>query len=317
MSVLIAAARNDENNNIGGGKKGDQTGHEVESYAWTDRSGDGWNVLRYKNPDIRSRAVEMAKQIVNNPLIGYSQWTHGSLERAGREVNWDFSAINSPVDTDCCDMQRTIAIANGIKVGSCYTATQVKTFMATNQFELLTGAKYAHTDRYLIAGDVGCMPPGVQGHTWIAIEDGDLAGNFSETTYVVNCNSLRQRSAPSLDSETIQYLPRNAAFNVVSYVENKEEDILWAQGEYEGIYGYCSMKYLVPAVELPILTTIKPTWLRSEPIVNLQSRIVVIPQGQTFHGTGRKFLDKDSRVWYEVIYNTIRGWVSYKYLSIK
>ena len=122
MTIVIGAARQDENNYIGGGKKGDQTGHEVESYAWTDRPGDGWNILRYKDPAKRENAARMLQQIIDNPNFGYSQWTHGALEKAGRAVNWDFSKVTTPVDTDCCDLQRTLAIANGIVDGQFQAA---------------------------------------------------------------------------------------------------------------------------------------------------------------------------------------------------
>lgn len=318
MSILIAAARQDEKGGIGGGQRGDQTGHEVESYFWNDRPGDGWNILRYKDPEKRKNAVKMMKQIIANPNVGYSQWTHNALIKAGRAVNWDFSKIDYPVDTDCCDLQRTLAVANGIEVGSCYTATQERVFMATGEFELLTGVKYAHTDRYLLAGDIGVMPPGIQGHTWMAIEDGDLAETFTESTYVVNCNCLIQRAEPSLNGKVLQYLPRNAAINVISYAEDKENGILWAQGEYKGVFGYCSTKYLVPAVQLPEFTTLKSTWLRSEPDAsNNANRIVVIPPKQTFPGTGGKATASNGRVWHEVIYNTMKGWVSSLYITEK
>ena len=313
MAILIGAARQDENNYIGGGKKGDQTGHEVESYLWTDRPGDGWTILRYKDPKKRANAVKMLRQIIDNPYFGYSQWTHGALERAGRAVNWDFSKIDTPVDTDCCDLQRTLAIANGIKVGACYTATQVRVFMATGEFDLLTGEKYAHTDRYLLAGDIGAMPPGVQGHTWSALEDGCMSDHVTDSLYVVESNALRQRSGPGVDFPTIQYLPNGAVINVISYAEAKDGK-LWAQGEYNGIFGYCSTKYLTPQRALPTLRTFKSTYLRRG-VGTKADIILAIPPMQTFVGTGITDQASDGREWYEVIYNGTRGWVSSKYVE--
>lgn len=314
MAIVIGAARQDENNYIGGGKKGDQTGHEVESYAWTDRPGDGWNILRYKDPVKRENAARMLQQIIDNPNFGYSQWTHGALEKAGRAVNWDFSKVTTPVDTDCCDLQRTLAIANGIKVGSCYTATQVKVFMATGAFDLLTGEKYAHTDRYLLRGDIGAMPPWVQGHTWMALEDGGMSDYTTDTVYVVNSNALCQRSGPGTEYKVVQYLPRNAALNAISYAE-AEDGSLWAQGEYNGVFGYCSFKYLIPQRALPRIKTIKSTYLRDG--VGKQANIILaIPPLQVFAGTGKKGLASDGRVWYEAIYNGVRGWVSSRYTEL-
>ena len=314
MSVLIGAARQDERNGIGGGQPGDQTTHEVEAYEWTDRPGDGWNVLRYKDPEKRKKAVEYAKQIINNPHYGYSQWTHGAIEKAAKAKNWRFDLVETDCDTDCCDMQRTIAHALGVNVGSCYTATQVKTFMATGAFDLLTGPQYAHTDLYLEAGDVGCMPPGVQGHTWIALEDGPLAHADMDLLFVVDANCIRQREEPSLDSATLQYLPRDAVFCAESF--KLVDDQLWAYGEYKGIMGYCSMKYLTPCYSYPELTTEKASWIRTGPGTEYPT-IIVIPAAQTFYGTGSTGVAKDGRIWYESIYNSIKGWVSSRYLSVK
>lgn len=312
--ILIGAARQDENGYYGGGKKGDQTTHEVESYPWTDRNGDGWNVLRYKDPEKRKKAVEYAWQIIRNENIGYSQWTHGSLEKAARAKNWRFDKIDTPVDTDCCDMQRTIAIALGVNVGSCYTATQVKTFMATGAFDLLTGSQYAHSDQFLKAGDVGCMPPGVQGHTWIALEDGPLAGGDVDQLLVVDANCIRQREEPNLDSKTLQYVPRDAVFHALLF--KLVDETLWAYGEYKNVLGWCSMKYMTPAQAFPELHTERATWLRSGPGTGY-STIVAIPPEQTFYGTGNAHAANDGRLWYEALYNTFKGWVSSKYLTVK
>lgn len=312
--TLIGAARHDERGKDFGGQPGDQTTHEVEAYDWSDRPGDGWNILRYKDPEKRKEAVRMAWEIINNPHVGYSQHLHGSLERAAKAKNWHFDEIDTDCDTDCCDMQRTIAHALGVNVGSCYTATQVKTFMATGAFDLLTGPQYAHTDLYLQAGDVGCMPPGVQGHTWIALEDGALAHEDMDLLFVVDANCIRQRKEPYLDSETLQFLPRDAVFFAESFKLVDEQ--LWAYGEHKGIFGYCSMKYLTPCYSYPELYTNKSSWLRTGPGTEYDT-IVAIPAFQTFFGTGNTGVAKDGRIWYEAIYNNIKGWVSSKYLTVK
>lgn len=314
MSVLIGAARIDERGKDYGGQDGDQTGHEVESYPWTDRDGDGWNVLRFLDPTLRAKAVEMAWQIINNPYIGYNQWRHGSMLKEARKVNYRFDQITTPCSTDCCQMIVAILEALGIVVASCYTPTQEKVFMTSGAFELLTGPNYAHTDNYLMAGDIGCMPPGVQGHTWIALEDGPLAHSFTETMYVVNSYSLRQRSGPGTEYDTLQCLPRNATLSVISFAEDSD-GMLWAQGEYKGIYGYCSTKYLTPAVTLPTLTTTGKSRLRNGAGTSFDT-IAWIPVNQTFTGTGVTDTAKDGRIWYEAIYNGVRGWVSSRYLSV-
>lgn len=315
MSVLIGAARQDERGKDYGGQIGDQTGHEVEAYPWTDRPGDGWNVLRYKDPEKRKKAVELAWQIINNPLVGYSQYLHGSLEKRAKEKGWRFDLIEQGCDTDCCDMQRTIAHALGVNVGSCYTATQEKVFMATGAFDLLTGPQYAHTDQYLMAGDIGCMPPGVQGHTWIALEDGPLAKADVDLLFVVDANCIRQRSTPEIrDDNTVQFIPRNATFCAESF--KLVDDTLWAFGEYKGIQGFCSMKYLTPCQAFPELYTDGQTWLRKGPGTKYDG-IVVIPRYQTFYGTGNAQPASDGRIWYEAIYNSLEGWVSSRYLTVK
>lgn len=316
MSIIIGAARQDENEYIGGGNPGDQTGHEVETYPWTDRQGDGWYILRLKDPAKRKKAVKMLLDIVANPNIGYSQWTHGQLEKAGKEVNWDFSKIPKRVDTDCCDLQRTIAIALGIMVKSCYTANQVKVFMNTGEYELLTGSKYAHTDSYLLAGDVGCMPYNVQGHTWMSTEDGPFATTPTETTYIVICNALCLREYPDKESRVLHYLRKNDTFETVSFTTD-ESGTVWAQGVHDGIVGYASMKYLTPAVKLPLLYTVKASWLRSSADASKKdNKIVVIPKDIQFAGTGARTKAPDGREWFEAMYNGLRGWVSSRYLKV-
>ena len=314
MSILIGAARIDERGKDYGGQAGDQTGHEVEAYLWTDRGEDGWNVLRYRDKALRGRAVEMMWQIIQNPHIGYSQTKHGSLEKAAKEVDWRFDRITRDVDTDCCDLQRTIAHALGVDVGSCYTATQVNVFMATGAFEIITGPKVAHTDNYLLAGDIGCMPPGVKGHTWMALENGPMAQNDTEMLYVVTSYGLNERTGPGTKYPIIQALHRDDAFNVTSYAK-AEDGGEWAYGEAKGRFGFCSMRYLVPAVQLPTLTTFRQSWLR-EGVGTKAKKICVIPAQQTFSGTGITEIAADGRLWYEAIYNGLRGWISSRYLTV-
>lgn len=308
--MIIGAARLAENGDIIGGKAGDQTGHEVEKYEWSD-SPDGWVILRAKDPAKREKLAVAMEQACANDNIGYGQDHNQTLFREAEKVDFDISKVDVPCWTDCCRLERVTAWSAGIKVDDCYTATQVNTWKRTGEFDVLTGAKYAHTDKYLLRGDVGCMPPGKKGHTWTALENGSLAEVTDGVTYEVNTRAIWFRSTPTADAENkIGTLKRGERVVATTITENG-----WVHCEHDGKWGYASLKYLKPVeIEKPVfMITTENTRIRREPSLTAET-IEWLGKGEYVKLTGEKKVTA-LRTWYHCEHDGHTGWISDRYLK--
>lgn len=309
--MIIGAARLAENGDIIGGKAGDQTGHEVERYKWTDRPGDGWVILRAKDPAKREKLAKAMEAACDNENIGYGQDHNQTLYREAEKVDFDIEKVNVPCWTDCCRLERVTARSAGIKVDDCYTATQVKTWEKTGEFEVLTGEKYAHTDKYLLRGDVGCMPPGQQGHTWTALEDGALANITDAVMYEVTGNAIWIRSTPNADAENKLGTVKKGERITATTITNDG----WVQCEYKGKWGYASLKYLKPVeVDKPVfMMATEATRVRQEP--NLTAHTVAYVKKYELVKLTGESVKTLLRTWYKCEYNGKTGWISDRYLK--
>lgn len=148
-NVYQVAAHVGENGKRGGGKRGDQTGKEVNINSITDRR--KYQVFRYPDSKVARTIAFYMGDVANNENVGYAQYAQQegdgereTLEQEIRKVNYDPSALNTPCNTDCSAfvsnaIRATFAKANIPKnVPTMYTGEMQKDLLSLG-FEKVQG----------------------------------------------------------------------------------------------------------------------------------------------------------------------------------
>lgn len=306
--ILVGSARHDEFGGIGYGnqvKPGDQTGHECETQEWYKHE-LGWVAIVAKSEAARDKIAQDMEYICANPCIGYSQPHDQSLYKVAKPLGFNCSLVTTDCETDCAKAVRVCCLFAGIDCPDFYTGNELSVLNSTGAFDIYTEPQYCDSPDYNPRGTIYVTRQ--QGHTVVQLTDGKYA--HTQASYTTSGN-VWQRTGPGTEYPTIQVVPVNTPFNVLSYAE-ADDGGTWAQGEYKGKFGYVSCKYLRPAVTMPQLVTTGNLNLRAK--ASLLGRIEgVIPKGATVRATGAttKVL---GTTWHEVIYNGKKGWASGKYL---
>lgn len=317
--VIVGSARHDEFGGIGYGanvQPGDQTGHECETQDWYLHD-QGWVCIRPKSEAVAECIAHNMESICANENIGYSQPHDQTLYKVSKPLGFDASKVTTPCETDCARAERVNIAYAGVQTDNqvlidCpdfYTGNLVAVLQRTGQFDILTEDKYTTVPDYLKRGDLLCTK--TQGHVVTVLSDGDYA--HTEPSYTTTGN-VWQRTGPGTDYDKIQVVPKNTAFDVVSYAE-ADDGMTWAQGFYKGICGYVSGKYLRPGITMPRLEATGNLYMRKGAGV-LFGKVCVIPKGAVVRATGAKKLSLGT-TWYEVIYDGLQGWASGKYLQAR
>lgn len=175
MAIKIAHASISEKGTTNG-VKGDQTGKEVCIRDWYNF---GYKyVLRCKDPIIRARMVQNAKDGCNNANIGYGQNDRNTLHTLLVANGYNFKTVGR-CNTDCSAYLTAVAIGAGVKSleytsNAPTTGTMVSAFQRTGLFEVHTEKELLNTDANLMAGDILVKP---YSHVVMALEDGKNISN--------------------------------------------------------------------------------------------------------------------------------------------
>lgn len=166
----------DENGRATGGNAGDQTGKEVCTRSWYDKS---WAfMLRYPDRQIAESAADIAVKLANSPLVGYDQNQRNTLYRELKRLDFDVDAyLRQGVKTecDCSSFVYTCYCCLVPHMRSDETAPRtgnMKTKYPVWGFGVFTDNKYIKEGEYLLKGDILVRP---NGHTVMAIENGTKA----------------------------------------------------------------------------------------------------------------------------------------------
>ena len=174
MEVRIGHASGDERGKASGGKAGDQTGKEVCIRSWYSK---GWKVLlRAKDPAVRKRIAQACIAACKNDNTGYDQGGRNTLLVEAQKVDWDFSEIDTPNESDCSSLATACVQAAGVDVwdgGNAHTTrTLQQALLATGGFDALKDEKYLTGTDYLLEGDI-LLKPG--SHVVIVLDNGAKA----------------------------------------------------------------------------------------------------------------------------------------------
>jgi hypothetical protein len=113
MAKFIVHSSIDERGQAHGGVAGDQNLREVCIANWWDMGAN--RVLRIENEAVRKQFANNMIDIANNNNVGYDQWSRNTLLIEGIKVNFDFTKINVPCESDCSSME-TIALLGAIYI---------------------------------------------------------------------------------------------------------------------------------------------------------------------------------------------------------
>lgn len=149
MAVKIGHAVGDENGGGYNGQAGDQTGREIRTQNWYNRTG-GWDVyLECTDADLANRAATLMEQICASPAFGYDKsdrWTgYAAIKANGGKVD---GAADS--EFDCSSLCISCYVLAGLNhKASGYTGGMEKSLLATGKFKAYRDA--AHTQSASLA----------------------------------------------------------------------------------------------------------------------------------------------------------------------
>lgn len=179
MAVKIGHASIDERGKASGGVAGDQTGKEVCTREWYNKS---WiSVIRAKDSKIAEKIAKAMEAACANDKIGYDQSQRTTLYTEAKAKNWDLSKITKACETDCSALVAVCVNAAGVTVSKdIYTGNEESALKNTGKFEVLKESKYLTSDAYLKRGDILLS----NGHTAVALSNGAKAtgGSTSSST---------------------------------------------------------------------------------------------------------------------------------------
>ena len=171
MAILIGHSSIDENGKIAGGALGDQTGKEVCTRTWYNKSWDV--VLRPISADVAEKSAQFVEAICANNNVGYDQYNRNSLYKLASANGFNGKTVGK-CECDCSSLMHTAAIAGGAKIhyGSNGATTRTLRTVLGNSgyYKILTESKYLTSDKYLKRGDI-IVNEG--SHTIMALQNGD------------------------------------------------------------------------------------------------------------------------------------------------
>ena len=194
--VKIVHARIDENGQIMGGQKGDQTGKEVVKQDFYD---DAWHtVYRPKEVAVAKHIAKGAEEIAKNDHFGYSQSERYTGYDESRKVNFDFNKVTTACAFDCSSMVMTLIRSAGIDIKrELFTWNMDAPMVATKQFDKIPYQK----GMALKVGDIVLKT----GHVVIVVESdaydiwvGECYGVVTAPVYATASETGKRCSWPTL-----------------------------------------------------------------------------------------------------------------------
>lgn len=228
MSVKIGHASIDEKGKTIGGAASDQTGKEVCSRDWYNKS---WtHVVRPKKEAVANGIVTACQAACANDNIGYDQGERTTLYTQAVAVQYDLSKIKTKCECDCSSLVAVCVNAAGVKVSKdIYTGNMVEALKATGDFDVLTDSKYLTSDDYLKAGDILVC----KGHTVMVL------GNGTEYRVKITASVLNVRKGPGINYGIAATVKKGEVYTIVG--EEKNSSTVW--GKLKSGIGYICLRY--------------------------------------------------------------------------
>ena len=251
MAVKIGHASKTEYGGIKNGKAGDQTGSEVCTRSWYNKS---WGfVLRPINTEFAEKTAVACEKGCANANIGYDQNNRNTLYYYANEVGFDLSKITIPCECDCSSFMHVCAIAGGANIpygtNGATTRTMRTQFVQSGMYKVLTDNKYRTSDKYLKRGDI-LVKAG--SHTVMVLENGakvtqsateTVKSTYTKTQFIKDVQSATDASVDGIAgketlSKTITISKnRNRKHSVVKAVQKYLNSLGYSCGTADGVFG--------------------------------------------------------------------------------
>ena len=140
------------------GSAGDQTGKELNIREWYSRPWDA--VIRYKDSGIASKAVEIAKNLTESNLVGYSQTDRNSLYKVLKKYNFDITKYIASDEKTNCDCSSFVYACYACVLPRLRNDNNAPTthtfidFFDNYEFNVFTCENYVKTTKNLLNGDI-------------------------------------------------------------------------------------------------------------------------------------------------------------------
>lgn len=178
-AIKIGHAVSDENGGSGG-IAGDQTGKEIRTQTWYNRSG-GWDYyIECTDEELAKKAAEWMKAICECSKFGYSKKNRWTGYKAILAAGSDISKLDEceAGDFDCSSLCLACYILAGLKhKASGYTQSMRKSLLATGKFVSTNSKDRIGTSDY---AKVGGLYLSEGHHVCMALEDGPKAAKASD-----------------------------------------------------------------------------------------------------------------------------------------
>lgn len=231
-NYIVGSARHDENGDLTGGRKGDQTGHEVETQKYYYHK-KGWYILRLKDAAVAEKLGNAMQSACNNNHIGYNQAQRLDVISKGIKSNKDCNC-------DCSSLVRACLKYIGINVSDFTTANEVSVLMNTGLFNKFDIKKDVQPTLY--KGDI--LVTKKQGHT-VIVTFSDIAR--STKIYSLAIPTLKKgckgHNTSLLQSNLIELFGQNIARDskfgsqTEEAVKNAQRLFFKSKEDIDGIYG--------------------------------------------------------------------------------
>ena len=244
MAVKIGHASIDENGKISGGQAGDQSGKEVCTRDWYDKSWD--YVIRCTDSSIAEKIAAACEAACANNNIGYDQGQRNTLYTAAQKVNMDLSKVGK-CECDCSSLASICCICAGIPAAYLYVSGNMRTtrnikdaLVQTGKFIVYTDTTYTKSDKNLKRGDIICK---AGSHVVIALSNGSAVtvtpvqpvtpGTTVE--YATAKTTMTVRTGIGTNYSAIGYVQKGESVKVLEKFSNG-----WMRISFQGKEGYSS-----------------------------------------------------------------------------
>lgn len=245
MSVIIGNARISEYGTVNGAK-GDQTGREVMTQAWS--TGGTWQyVIRPKDEDAAKKIAAAMVAACNNNNIGYSQSDRLSLYNIVSKNGWKIASAGK-CNCDCSSLVAVCCNVAGIKVApTMYTGNELAVLKATGKFIVYTATSYTKSQNNLRTGDILLRA----GHT--AIVTSGVVPFSSSAKTPASKSSSKSSATKTPSSSAVSKLSKTPKW-VGKVTAAKLNVRTWAGTEYSNLKSY---PYLGKNNKVDICDTVK------------------------------------------------------------
>lgn len=308
MKIYLSHAASNEEGKTAGGKPGDQTGREVRIDEFFEYN---WNwILRAKDASVREKLAEGAEVLAKNDFVGYDHPDRYSMYLQAKSLNYDFSRISTPCNTDCSQMVATLINSCKINLSPyIFTGNMADYIVNTGKFDKLAYYNKSQLRRgdILLSVDKGHVVTIIQA----ASDDPTPSSTPKWVGEVYGAKTVDVKSEPNSKAKNLSNWPRLALGNLVDVCDERDE---WCYIRIAAkYYGWVLRDNLLRKTPYAKGTVSTDLHLRTGAGV-INKSLKIMPAKAKIDICDEKLAANGAK-WYYVIYNGVYGFCSARYIK--